>query len=776
MQQTPPSRTGWRRWRWLAPLLGLLCALQAAAQPLTLDRASIWPGRCAQRQGDGETVALPDLWSVRGIAGPATHCYRFRFVLDRPPADTWALELNRIPRDHAVWLNGHLLSSRGTPGGGSVSRPGAIARLAEIPPALWRHGENRIDLEASSGAWSRAGLSAPRIGPDVVLRPQFEMQRYYERSLPQAINLTTGLLAVLTLLIWAWRPRERALAYFSVLFLLGSVRNWYYYADVALLSANAGNGFFYMAQVWTATLLLLFAAELNGRRDHRRDLALVGAAAVLSALAAVSDADWLARLRSLTYPVLIATLPTTLWWLCRGARAAGPKVFAGMMAGLAVVLIGAVHDYLVVNDRLGLEADYWLPFSMPLVLAAFAVYQLRRMVSALGEVEELADLLEYRVRERTHALELANTAKTRFLASASHDLRQPMHAISILVATLDQRMPRIELGHVVDQLKHGVQAMEELLKGILDLSRLDAGGVHARPTEFALGPLLATIERSEAAHARERGLALRVRPSRDWVRSDPIMLERILRNLVGNALRYTERGGVLIGCRRRGDRLRIEIWDSGIGIDAEQLPRVFEEFYQVGNAARDRSKGLGLGLSIVEQYARLLGHRIEVRSRPGRGSCFAIEVPCVEAALPAAERAVPGLAALSGAFVLVVEDDAGVREATALLLRSWGCHVEVADGADAAVEALDRHLRWPDLLLVDHRLGGETSGRQVIELLRLTIGEAVPAILVTGDVAPEVLRELSDSGLPVLHKPINALQLRGAMADALAVEPASTAS
>ncbi|QNM95363.1 ATP-binding response regulator [Chitinimonas koreensis] len=749
----------------------LLAALHAAAQPLVLRQARFWPSHCDARQGQGDLVALPDLWSARGVQGPGASCYRFDFALEQAPAGNWALELRRISRDHTIWLNGHLLSNRGSPHSTAPTRLGSMARLAEIPPALWRDGDNRIELEVSTGQWPRAGLAEPHVGPDEVLRPQFELQRYYERSLPQAINLTTGLLAVLTLLIWAWRPRERALAYFSVLFLLGSVRNWYYYADLPLVSASFGNWFFYAAQVWTATLLLLFSAELCGRRNRRRDLALVAAASLLCTLSAmVGDSAWLERLRAVTYPVLIATLPTTLWWLYRGARAAGPRVFAGVMAGLAVVLIGAAHDYLVVNDLLGLEANYWLPFSIPLVLAAFAVYQLRRMVSALGEVEELADLLEYRVRERTHALELANTAKTRFLASASHDLRQPMHAISILVATLDQRMPRIELGHVVDQLKHGVQAMEELLKGILDLSRLDAGGVHARPTEFALGPLLDAIERSEAAHARERGLALRVRPSRDWVRSDPIMLERILRNLVGNALRYTERGGVLVGCRRRGERLRIEIWDSGIGIDAEQLPRVFEEFYQVGNAARDRSKGLGLGLSIVEQYARLLGHRIEVRSRPGRGSCFAIEVPGVEAALPAAERAVPGLAALSGAFVLVVEDDAGVREATALLLRSWGCHVEVADGADAAVEALDLHLRWPDLLLVDHRLGGETSGRQVIELLRLTIGEAVPAILVTGDVAPEVLRELSDSGLPVLHKPINALQLRGAMADALAVE------
>lgn len=309
--------------------------------------------------------------------------------------------------------------------------------------------------------------------------------------------------------------------------------------------------------------------------------------------------------------------------------------------------------------------------------------QFNRMAEQLQE--SYADL-EKKVDDRTRELELANRAKSRFLAAASHDLRQPMHALGLFVGQLNDMIQYPEARKIVDQVRASVEAMEQLLNSLLDISKLDAGVLLPQIEDFPLATLLQKMENHFTAAALSKGLRLRVRPCRLAARSDPLLLERILMNLVSNAVNHTERGGIVVGCRRRGNHVRIDVWDTGVGIPDDKQHEIFHEFIQLGNPERDRSRGLGLGLAIVERLARLLDHRIDLASKPGRGSRFSIELPAGDMQLALRERRVPAPAtnALRGLFVVVVDDEALVRAGMEGVLHGWGCHVLNAGSGDEA--------------------------------------------------------------------------------------------
>jgi signal transduction histidine kinase len=370
--------------------------------------------------------------------------------------------------------------------------------------------------------------------------------------------------------------------------------------------------------------------------------------------------------------------------------------------------------------------------------------------------------LEQKVNDRTEALVAANRAKSRFLAAASHDLRQPMHALGLFVAQLKDRVRDLEAAPLILRVEAAVTALQGLLDALLDVSRLDAGVVTPNVTDFSANTILVRMESGFAADATNRGLRFRIVRSTLALRSDPTLLERILINLVANALRYTESGGILIGCRRRGDRVRIEVWDTGIGIAPEHQQSIFQEFYQIGNPERDRQKGLGLGLSIAARLARLLGGRIQVRSQSGHGSVFAVEIPRGQLAPAVVSVNAPaGIAdSLHDALVLVVDDDALVCEAVAGLLAQWGCTAVTASSGEEALTVLTRQSRVPDAVLCDYRLPNGETGDQVIRQLRERYGQNLPVALITGDTAPERLRESKESGIPLLHKPVQPARLR----------------
>ncbi len=367
------------------------------------------------------------------------------------------------------------------------------------------------------------------------------------------------------------------------------------------------------------------------------------------------------------------------------------------------------------------------------------------------------------LRLRKDEAERANVAKSRFLAAASHDLRQPMHALGLFVAQLQPQVHTPETRHLVKQISESVRALDGLLDGLLDISKLDAGVMSPSFSSFPIEPSLERLETDYTGPAEQKGLYLRARPSPLWVRTDPALLERVLLNLVSNAVRYTDRGGIFIACRVRGDRLRIEVRDSGVGIAQDAQASVFQEFVQLHNPGRNRGMGLGLGLAIVKRLVTLLGLSLDLRSAPGKGSVFAVEVPLAPPqAIPT--EAPPQYALptnlLEGKTVVVVDDDSLVLSSVVGLLESWGCVVLPAASGAQAVDRISRTGLRPDAILCDYRLKEARSGVEVIRDIRELFGKGLAAALVSGDTDPDVLRLARESGLALLHKPVSPAKLR----------------
>jgi signal transduction histidine kinase/ActR/RegA family two-component response regulator len=370
---------------------------------------------------------------------------------------------------------------------------------------------------------------------------------------------------------------------------------------------------------------------------------------------------------------------------------------------------------------------------------------------------------EQALRRAKEAAERASAAKSRFLAAASHDLRQPLQALDLQRAVLARRVADPEVLQTVRELGLSVDVMRNTLDALLDLSQLETGAMRAEVGEFRLDELFRRIVSEFRGLAAERGLELRVVPSGTVVRSDPRLLERVLQNLVSNAVKYTRAGKVLLGGRRRGGLLRVEVWDTGIGIAPDQLEAVFEEFYQVANPARERRFGHGLGLSIVRAAAELLGHRLDVRSRAGRGSVFAVEVPFVRRAGagpagPADRADADGVA--PPATILLVEDDAAIRGALRALLELEGHRVTAAASGGEALRLVERGLCRPAMVVADQNLPGGLSGVETARRVRGLTEPHLPALVITGDVLPDRLAAIRQAALPYLTKPVGADELR----------------
>jgi signal transduction histidine kinase/ActR/RegA family two-component response regulator len=371
--------------------------------------------------------------------------------------------------------------------------------------------------------------------------------------------------------------------------------------------------------------------------------------------------------------------------------------------------------------------------------------------------------LESKVEERTRQLEAANQAKSRFIAAASHDLRQPLHALGLFVAQLHGRLRAAERSQIVGRIEAALSAMNELFSALLDISKLDAGATNINITVFPVAQLLAHAETTFAGAAREKKLSFRALPSGAWVKSDFILLQQIVFNMVQNALRYTRSGGVLIGCRKRGEQLRIEVWDSGIGIPPDQHDKIFGEFYRLGEPDRDQRAGLGLGLAIVDRLCRLLDHPIAVKSTVGKGSVFAVTVPLAPADKRAIEASIVPRAQPSLSYdklVLVIDDDPLVLEGMSGIFRKWGCRVITADSDSNALKTAAEQDDLPDLIISDYHLANGRTGIETIEWLRFELSAPIPAFLISGDTDPATLNEAKVKGFHLLHKPVNPMALR----------------
>ena len=381
--------------------------------------------------------------------------------------------------------------------------------------------------------------------------------------------------------------------------------------------------------------------------------------------------------------------------------------------------------------------------------------------------------VETALRVAKEAAERANETKSRFLADASHDLRQPLQALRMHLTALgsasDDELLRTALAR---KMNHAVNGLTDILDTLLDVARLDMNQVQPSLGDFAVEELLEDLVGQIEPLATEKGLVVRHVPTRLAIRSDRGLLGRVVGNLLANAVRYTETGRVLVGCRRHGDRVRIEVWDSGPGIPEEAREAIFDEYVQLGNEARQRKHGLGLGLSIVRRLATLLDHPVSVRSWPGHGSVFSVEVPLAEAY--DAERLVyrgQGKSVSAGARVLFIEDDPDVREATALILKLKGFEVRTAGSGEEAYASLGDRDDAPDLILSDFRLPGRENGAQVVQRVRTLLDKEVPVVFMTGDTSEARIRETRMAYCEVLRKPIDGDKLLRALDDALAHPP-----
>ena len=388
-----------------------------------------------------------------------------------------------------------------------------------------------------------------------------------------------------------------------------------------------------------------------------------------------------------------------------------------------------------------------------------------RAAAALREANEA---LEARVGERTLALsaakaeaERANVGKTRFLAAAGHDLMQPLQAARLFLSALAER----STDPAVTQIDASLDSVEHLLGELVEVSKLDSGVTTPSFADFRLADVLRPLAEEFSALAGAQGLAFRAMPCSAAVRSDPALLRRILQNFLANALRYTARGRILLGCRRRGRDIVVEVWDTGPGIPEGKLRDIFLEFHRL-EQGKGRGEGLGLGLAIVERLAGLMGHAVDVRSRPGRGSCFSVRLPVATA--PAASVA-PGLRAqrrFDGALVVFIENEAAIAGAMVELLAGWSCEVVAAPTAEDALARLGG--RRPDVLLSDYHLDDGRTGLEALALLHARLGPAVPAALITADRDPGLRAAAEAAGYRLLHKPVRPGALRALLAQMLA--------
>ncbi|ONH50212.1 PAS domain S-box-containing protein [Pseudomonas cedrina] len=383
----------------------------------------------------------------------------------------------------------------------------------------------------------------------------------------------------------------------------------------------------------------------------------------------------------------------------------------------------------------------------------------------LKEIDERRRM-ETRLREAKREAEQANLSKTKFLAAVSHDLLQPLNAARLFTSALLERPSET----LVRNVSNSLEDVENLLGTLVDISKLDAGVIKADIAPFALSELLDNLAVEYTQLARAEGLALHFVGCSALVRSDIQLLARILRNLLSNALRYTYKGRVVLGCRRQHQRVLIQVWDSGMGIAPERLEEIFQEFKRGDVQRPDQDRGLGLGLAIVEKIAGILGHRISVKSWPGKGSMFSVEVPLSATApkpLPTPCMSEPMLERLQGARIWVLDNDAAICAGMRTLLEGWGCRVVTALSEQDLARQVDNYHAEADLLIADYHLDNDQNGVDAVARINARRGSAIPALMITANYSNELKQQIRELGHTLMHKPVRPMKLKTAMSHLL---------
>jgi signal transduction histidine kinase/CheY-like chemotaxis protein len=503
---------------------------------------------------------------------------------------------------------------------------------------------------------------------------------------------------------------------------------------------------------WHDGKLVWFTYPVQLSQLDESDPFIEGSAAPLAPLAWVAVSIDLQQKQALTQQLLLASLGITLLGLIPAILLINKLALAGVKPLLDIVAMvkrissGAFGSHMDVTAR------------------SQELRELQAMVNQMSEsLRSYQQDMEARVGSVTAELEhkkkeaeQASLAKSRFLAAASHDLRQPMHAISLYVESLKTQMHGRAAEEVLNKIERSINSTVELFNAILDVTKLDAGVIQPHLAAVRIRTFFLNLAEEFAAEAESKGLSLRIRSPDVWVESDAILLERIIRNLLSNAILHTTRGGVLLSVRPFKGQLRLQIWDTGCGIAPEHQPWIFDEFYQVGTQEAYMRHGLGLGLAIVRRLAHLLDHPLQMHSRPGQGTVFSLDVPWLTNEAPAGEEAGETAHVDLDGHVVIVDDDPDVRDALGKLLTQWGLEVQLLSDLHQV-----RHHQYvaPDVVLADYQLLKGETGLDAIAIIRARWGTHIPAILITGDTRSDTVQLLTSLDHAVLYKPIRPTQL-----------------
>ncbi|MDH5446799.1 MAG: hybrid sensor histidine kinase/response regulator [Gammaproteobacteria bacterium] len=422
---------------------------------------------------------------------------------------------------------------------------------------------------------------------------------------------------------------------------------------------------------------------------------------------------------------------------------------------------------LFLNPDVDYQSMEWFSLAYMVFLIYYLIKTHRSLIKSIQlrfENEQLVHELtaEKDIAEKaTQKAEMESLSKSKFLAAASHDLRQPLHALHLFFDALKLSTTLEEREKLYPNINYSIKSLGELLNALLDISKLDANAVDYNLQPTALGEVIDNIAREGEVEASNKGLKLRVRHCDCAVETDPVWLDRVLRNLVSNAIRYTRSGSILIGCRKRGDKVMLQVWDTGIGIPDSEQENIFVEFQQLNNPQRDRNKGLGLGLAIVKRLCKLLGHSIEVKSRMAKGSVFSLTMKLSTQQLQSDDSMSLKLSDnLQGKQTLLIDDEEQINQAMSVLLQKWGCEVVTANSQQEALDKIRQKNIQPDVIIADYRLADNRNGVEAIQAITTALGKTIPALLITGETSPDQINTIKATGYKLLHKPVKPAKLR----------------